>query len=229
MKKILLFMFLAGVTTMSYAQDSLRTKLKSKQVADLKLDEKQNKELQQINKSYIKSSQEVRTNTALSKEEKTKQLEALGAAREDKIKSVLNADQFEKWQNNRERTMARAEAYKAKRYKKDGRKHGERGEDMVKALGLTDAQGQELKNINKDFMAKAGELRKNSSLSREQRHEQMKSLNSARLEKIKLALGNEQYQKYDEWRKKERDHYKSMRKKAGMETKMKKKEATDNL
>ncbi|WP_343703571.1 hypothetical protein, partial [Chitinophaga sp.] len=227
-KKILLFMFLAGVTTMGYAQDA-KTKLKSKQVADLKLDEKQDKELQQINRSYIKSAQEVRKNDALSKEEKTKQLEALSTARHDKIKSVLNAEQFDKWQNNREKTMARADAYKTKRHKKDGRRHGERSEETAKALGLTDAQGQELQSINKDFMAKAGELRKNTSLTKEQRHEQMKSLNSARLEKIKLALGNDQYQKYDAWRKKEREHYKSMHKKAGMEMKMKKKDATDNL
>lgn len=233
MKKILLFIFLAGTASMSFAQDSLRTKLKSKQAADLKLDDKQNKELQQINRSYMKSTLDIRKNEGLGKEDKTKQLEALNAERTSKIKSVLSPEQFSKWQENREKTMARAETYKEKRHKKEGRagkhKRTDNSEEAVKALGLTDAQGQELKTINKDFVAKASGLRANTDLSKEQRHEQMKSLNAERLEKIKLALGNDRYMKYDEWRRKEKDRYKSMRKRDSIQMKMKKKDASDNL
>lgn len=231
MKKILLFIFLAGTVSMSYAQDSSKTKLKSKQVADLKLDDKQSKEVQQINRSFMKSSMDIRNNNALSQEDKRKQQETLNAERTGKIKSVLNADQFAQWQSNREKTMARAEAYKEKRHRKDGQKgtRGQNSEEMVKALGLTDTQDQELKNINKDFMTRAGALKNKADLTKEQRHAQMKSLNEERLGKIKTALGDEQYAKYDEWRKKEKAQYRSMKKKDGLQMKMKKKEATNNL
>lgn len=225
MKKILLMLFLAGTVSAGFAQDSVKTKLKNRQAEDLKLSEKQTTELREINKSYMQRMQDLRKNEGLAKADKQKQLETLNTERTGKIKAVLSAEQFDKWQSNREKTMARAESYK---HKKDGR-HGKGmplNDDAVKALGLTDAQSAELKTINKDFMAKAGELRKKSELTKEQRHEQMKSLNTARLDKIKATLGNEKYQQYDAWAKQEKEKYKSMKKKDGMK---KKKGATENL
>ncbi|RPE09611.1 hypothetical protein EGT74_21780 [Chitinophaga lutea] len=227
MKQLLLLIFLAATTVSAgYAQDSAKTRLKNRQVQDLKLDENQGNQLRDINKSYMQSAQEIRKNEALSKEDRKKQLDALNTERAGRIKSVLSAEQFEKYQQNREKSMARADAYSEKRHKKEGRGKGRPSEEMKQSLGLTDAQGQELQNINKDFMARMKELKNNESLSKEQRHEQLKSLNEARKDKIKLALGNETFQKYHDWHRKEMGHHKAMRKRDELR---KKKDTTDKL
>ncbi|MGX5819436.1 hypothetical protein ACWKWU_14630 [Chitinophaga lutea] len=226
MKKIALFIFLALAAHTGFAQDSLKTKWKDKQMADLKLDDKQSKDIREINKAYLDKMQGMRK---LNPDQKKAKLEALQADRDAKIKSVLNEEQYAKWQANREKSHARTAEYKTKQHRKEGGKKLESREDAVKALGLTDAQGQQLKSINQEFMSKLKALRDQPELTKEKRQEQMKSLNEERLGKIKLALGDTQYQKYNQWREQERAQFKSMRKKNGMEEKMKKKEAADKL
>lgn len=206
-------MFLAGAVSVGYAQDAAKGKVRNRQVADLQLDEKQENQVRDINKSYIQSVQAIRKNDALSKDERKKQADALQAERLGKIKAVLSPEQFEKYEQNREKTTDRADGYKEKKHKKEGRGKGAPSEEMKKTVGLTDAQGQELQSINRDFMSRMKELKNNESLSQEQRREQLKSLNEARKDKIKLALGNDTFQKYNEWQKKEMGHRKAMRKK----------------
>ncbi len=226
MKQLFLIIFLAGAVSVGYAQDGAKSKVKTRQVEDLKLDEKQENQVRDINKSYMQSAQDIRKNEALSKEDRKKQLDALHTERVGKIKSVLSPEQFEKYQQNREKSMERADDYKEKRHKKEGRGKGAPTEEMKKQVGLTDAQGQELQSINRDFMARMKELKNNESLSKEQRHEQLKSLNEARKDKIKLALGNETFQKYNDWHRREMGHHKAMRKRDDLR---RKKDSTDRL
>lgn len=201
MKRLLLLIFLTGAVHAGFAQE----KTKVKPVEDLKLTEQQDKQVKDINRSYINSTREVWKDKALSKADKKTKLDALGADRSEKLKSVLDADQFAKWQSNR--------ASAGERFKDARRKgmHKKNDAETLKEIGLSDADGEELKSINKDFKSKAVALKDNSGLSREQKQQEMKKLNDERLTKIKTTLGEEKYARYDEHRKKEREKIKSLR------------------
>lgn len=202
MKRLLLLIFLTGAVHAGFAQE----KTKIKPVEDLKLTEQQDKQVKDINRSYINSTQEIRKNKALSKADKKTKLDALGTDRTEKLKSVLDADQFAKWQSNRAST--------GERFKDAHRKgmHKKNDAETLKEIGLSDADGEELKSINKDFKSKAVALKDNSGLSREQKQQEMKKLNDERLTRIKTTLGEEKYARYDEHRKKEREKIRSLRK-----------------
>jgi Spy/CpxP family protein refolding chaperone len=211
MKKILLLMILATAVHTGYAQDSVRTKGKIRPNADLKLNEKQSQALQDINKSYMQGTQEVRKNRDLSKEQQKAKLDALQAERSGKIKEVLDAEQYAKWQQNREQATARADHYKHRDGKKGKRIH----EVPVKELGLTDSQGEELKAINKEYMTKAMALK---GLDKDEKRSKMKALKDERQQKIKSTLGDDNYSKYEAWEKERmkgfRDGMKERKKKA---------------
>lgn len=179
---------------------------KIKPLEDLKLTEQQDKQVKDINRAYINSTQDIRKDGALNKTDKKAKLDALKADRDEKLKSVLNADQFAKLQSNRAATGERM---------KDGRKkglHKKNDAAALKEIGLSETEGQELKSINKDFKSKAVALRENSGMTKEQRHQEMKKLNDERLTRIKTTLGEEKYARYDQWKKKERDQIRAMRK-----------------
>jgi hypothetical protein len=179
---------------------------KIKPLEDLKLTEQQDKQVKDINRAYINSTQDIRKDGALNKTDKKAKLDALKADRDEKLKSVLNADQFAKLQSNRATTGERM---------KDGRKkglHKKNDAAALKEIGLSETEGQELKSINKDFKSKAVALRENSGMTKEQRQDEMKKLNDERLTRIKTTLGEEKYARYDQWKKKERDQIRAMRK-----------------
>lgn len=197
----MLFLIMGAVST-GFAQE----KTKMKPLEDLKLTEQQDKQVKDINRTYINSTQEIRKNEALNKTDKKNKLDALKTERDEKLKSVLNADQFAKLQSNR---AASGELMK------DGRKkgmHKKNDAEALKEIGLSETEGQELKSINKDFRSKAVALRENSGMTKEQRQQEMKKLDDERLTRIKTTLGEEKYARYDEWKKKEREQIRVMRK-----------------
>lgn len=195
----MLFLIMGAVST-GFAQE------KMKPLEDLKLTEHQDKQVKDINRAYINSTQEIRKDEALNKTDKKNKLDALKTERDEKLKSVLNADQFAKLQSNRAATGERM---------KDGRKkgmHKKNDAEALKEIGLSETEGQELKSINKDFRSKAVALRENSGMTKEQRQQEMKKLDDERLTRIKTTLGEEKYARYDEWKKKEREQIRVMRK-----------------
>lgn len=197
----MLFLIMSAVST-GFAQE----KTKMKPLEDLKLTEQQDKQVKDINRTYINSTQEIRKDEALNKTDKKNKLDALKTERDEKLKSVLNADQFAKLQSNRAASGERM---------KDGRKkgmHKKNDAEALKEIGLSETEGQELKSINKDFRSKAVALRENSGMTKEQRQQEMKKLDDERLTRIKTTLGEEKYARYDEWKKKEREQIRVMRK-----------------
>lgn len=197
----MLFLIMGAVST-GFAQE----KTKMKPLEDLKLTEQQDKQVKDINRTYINSTQEIRKDEALNKTDKKNKLDALKTERDEKLKSVLNADQFAKLQSNRAASGERM---------KDGRKkgmHKKNDAEALKEIGLSETEGQELKSINKDFRSKAVALRENSGMTKEQRQQEMKKLDDERLTRIKTTLGEEKYARYDEWKKKEREQIRVMRK-----------------
>lgn len=206
MKQTLLLIFLAFAAHSGFAQDSARTKKYIRPNADLKLNEKQSQAMQDINKSYMESVQDIRKNKSLSREDQKTKLDALQTERSGKIKEVLDADQYAKWQQNREQTMARAGHYKHKAGRKGKRPH----EMPAKELGFTDQQSQELKAINKEYMTKAMALK---GLDKEEKKAKIKALKDERQQKIKTALGDENYGKYEAWEKERAKEWKEGMKK----------------
>ncbi|RPD40818.1 hypothetical protein EG028_12365 [Chitinophaga barathri] len=209
--------FLALAVHTGYAQDSVKTKMKVRPNADLKLSDKQSLALQDINKSYMQSTQDIRKNKSLSKEDQKTKLDALQAERSGKIKEVLDAEQYAKWQQNREQMMAKADRYKHR----SGKKGKSPREVPAKELGFTDSQVEELKAINKEYMAKGMALR---GLDKDEKKTKMKALKDERQQKIKTALGDENYGKYETW---EKERMKGM--KEGMKDRKKKAPAAENL
>lgn len=197
MKKLFLLAFLAGSVSLGYAQTAPSN--------DLKLSEQQSQKLKDINKSFLNSTQEIRKNDALSKEDKKAKLESLQADRTTQIKSVLDAGQFEKWQQNQAANKEKMASIMEKRKGKEGRKGAGRMKDhsdaAIKELGLNEKQGEDLKAINKEYAAKAMELKGKTDLTAEQKKEQAKALKAERSAKLKASLGDAQYEKYEAMRK----------------------------
>ncbi|QEH43455.1 hypothetical protein [Chitinophaga sp. XS-30] len=202
MKRILMLFFLTGALSTAFAQE----KKKVKPLEDLQLTEQQDKQVKEINRSYMTGMQDIRKDQALSREDRKSKLDALSTERTEKLKSVLDAEQFAKLQHNRT-----AAAERMKHGHKRGM-HKKNGSDALKEIGLSETEGKELMSINKDFKSKAVALRSNSGMTKEQRTEEMKKLNDERLTKIRTTLGEEKYARYDEWKKKEREQIRAMRK-----------------
>lgn len=80
--------------------------------------------------------------------------------------------------------------------------------DLKEELGLTDAQGQEVKKLNQEYGEKMKALRQNTTLSEDQKKEQLKSMNAERNAKLKTIVGPEKYAEMEQKRK-------AMREKAG--------------
>ena len=142
MKKILLaFSMMFAVMIAATAQEAptkpqrgegrgKEMKIKAKQIKEeLNLSERQVaeiKELRQWSKGTMKS---IRTNAALSKEQKQQQVQETNAKRNEKIKSILSPEQYQKWEGIKAKAM---EEHKAKKGGKGHGKHrgGDHEDDM---------------------------------------------------------------------------------------------------
>lgn len=194
MKQTLLLIFLAFAAHSGFAQDSVKTRVKERHNADLKLNEKQTKAVQDINKTYMENVQDIRRNKSLSQADRKTKMDALQTERSSRLKEVLDAEQYAQWQQNRERMTARADRYQHR----SARKGKSPRELPAKELGLSDSQHEELKAINKEFMTKAMALK---GLDKEVKRTKIKALKDERKQQIKTALGDETFRKYEAWEK----------------------------
>lgn len=216
MKQFVWMVLLTGSVSLAYAQDKPAAK------PDLKLTEQQTTKIREINKTYIDGLKELRKDENLTKETRKAQTDALQSARKEQMQSVLDKDQFTKWEDNQKQLADRKGRHHGK-YGKDGKlardgkhegfKRHDRSEAAVKALGLSEQQGADLKAINKEYMTKAMALK---DADKSERRDKMKSLHNERLEKVKLALGEEKFSKYNEWRQQERLQHRSGERKKRM-------------
>jgi Spy/CpxP family protein refolding chaperone len=74
-----------------------------------------------------------------------------------------------------------------------------------KEIGLTDEQIQQVKTVMDETSKKNGELRKNETLTDDQKKEQMKANNDEKNQKIKDIMGEEKYRQYNQIRKKQKE------------------------
>jgi Spy/CpxP family protein refolding chaperone len=119
--------------------------------------------------------------------------------------AILTPAQKEEMQKNKEEWKEKGKE------RKEGKGMGKKGRDMdrgsnfgyqaaffKKELNLTASQETTLKGIFQEFQTKSKELRSNTSLSKEQKREQMQSLSKQYMDKGKAVLNAEQIQKLDQ-------------------------------
>jgi hypothetical protein len=74
-----------------------------------------------------------------------------------------------------------------------------RMQKMKDDLKLTSAQSDSLRAISADFQPKMREIFMDQSLSQDDRRAKMAPLNEERNKRIKAALGDDMYKKYQDW------------------------------
>lgn len=120
------------------------------------------------------------------------------------FQAVLTPAQQEQMKKQRDEWKQKGQEGKGMGMGKKGKAFGKRGDMrgqsafLKKELNLTAAQETKLKSIFEEFRTKAQGLRSNSSLSQEQRKEQMKSLAQQYMSQGKAVLTPEQAKKFEE-------------------------------
>ena len=87
------------------------------------------------------------------------------------------------------------------------KEHGPKGDghEMKEKLGLSDAQAEQIKKIHEDARAQMEKLRKDESLSKEDKMAAKKKIHEATKAKVDAVLTPEQRKKAEEFRKEKGD------------------------
>lgn len=72
---------------------------------------------------------------------------------------------------------------------------------MMEAMNLTDDQSKQFKELTDDFTSKMQDIKKDSTLSKDEKRKQMQTLNRERKTRIDAILTPEQHAKMKEMRK----------------------------
>lgn len=93
--------------------------------------------------------------------------------------------------------------------KKTPEQHANEMTDRMKTeLALSEDQTKKVQDINLRFTAKQAEIRNNSSLTKEQKQQEMKAAKDAHKEQLKNVLTEEQMKKWHEAKKEHREEHK---------------------
>lgn len=174
-------------------------KMQEKTKQDLGLTDAQSQQLAAANKDFFKSMSDLHKNSASSDSATRRaQFQSLRTAYETKVKGILNADQYTKWQDRQKQMMARMhEGRPGFGGRPDFAKMNDR---MKQDLGLSDEQSQKLSAAREDFFKNAKSLRENSDTSA--RRTQFKALRQQYDSQVQSILTPDQFAKLQE-RKKE--------------------------
>ena len=162
-----------------------------KRVAEeLQLTDEQKQKLQPIFREEGEKMRELQGNTSLSREEKLAKFQDLRTAAAAKIKPILTPEQQEKWEKLRPGLLAGP----------GGAGGLAAGQDAMQRLAdelkLTKEQREKLRPILLEEFTKRQELRKNDSLSREEKVAKFQELHTATSAKVKPILSPEQMEKW---------------------------------
>ncbi|SHN01628.1 hypothetical protein [Chitinophaga sp. CF418] len=90
---------------------------------------------------------------------------------------------------------------------------------LDRRLNLSNQQDKDIHTINTDITRRMEEIKHNTTLSKKDKMQQVKTLNEERSQRFKSVLTPEQYKKWNDW---------EMKKKEQMETRMDKKQQKRN-
>ena len=88
-----------------------------------------------------------------------------------------------------------------------GHKHGDRLQHIAEALGLTDAQKEQIKPILKSESEQMKALKDDTTTPKEQKKEKFKSIHEASNQQIEAILTPEQIEKWKEMKKEHRGEH----------------------
>lgn len=199
MKKIavgvVLMTFLAVGASAQDKQKEHQGKHKGKQhrefvTKDLNLSDDQKQKMKGINETFKKQMSELRNNENITVKEMRDRRSAIAKEHRSAIQGLLTQEQKNKLQEHKAKSIEKRKEMQVKRMEK-----------MKKDLALTDDQSAKLKSMNESYRSKFETLRKNESLDRSAKQEQMKTLREQQKSELKNVLTEEQIQKLEEMKK----------------------------
>jgi Spy/CpxP family protein refolding chaperone len=84
-------------------------------------------------------------------------------------------------------------------------KFDEQLNENIKELGLTDEQGNQVKDVMKDASKRSSELKKDTSLNEEAKATKKEEINNEKNDKLKQIMGSEKYKQWNLIRKKQKE------------------------
>ena len=130
-------------------------------------------------------------------DEQKRQLEAAFKAQQDAIKSILTPEQLAKWEELKAQHRGdRDENKEAQNHEGEHWKNGGPVEHLAKELGLSDAQKSQIQALFKAQQPAIKAIRENTSLTPEQKKEQVSAIFEGIKQQIKSILTPEQQQKF---------------------------------
>ena len=133
---------------------------------------------------------ELRNNENITVKEMRDRRSAIAKEHRSAIQGLLTQEQKNKLQEHKAKSIEKRKEMQVKRMEK-----------MKKDLALTDDQSAKLKSMNESYRSKFETLRKNESLDRSAKQEQMKTLREQQKSELKNVLTEEQIQKLEEMKK----------------------------
>jgi Spy/CpxP family protein refolding chaperone len=150
----------------------------------LNLTDDQRTKMQSLNEDFRDRMKELNKQENITVKEQKERREALLAEHKAALAALLTPEQRKELEEQKKATS-----------KEKGSQ--DKVDNLDRRLDLTDAQGQKIKEVNQDFRTKMQEVQKNESLSREQKKEQIKTLQQTHTEQIKSILTEEQKNKLE--------------------------------
>ncbi|RYY90537.1 MAG: hypothetical protein EOO15_02285 [Chitinophagaceae bacterium] len=181
-----------------------------KDMAQLNLSADQKTKLKAIHQREKAEMDALRSNTALSQEQRRTQAQQVREKYRAEMKTILTPEQQQKAEQMREEVKdhrgAGARDTVNARQHKAGKGHGKRGDgahvkQMQKELNLTADQQQRIKAIRDQYRPQMEALRENKSLTQAQKKDKARELRKAQMDQVKAVLTPEQQEKMKSLRK----------------------------
>lgn len=205
MKKILVALVALTVSFGAIAQGESKreNRLGKEKIAELNLTDSQKEQMKAEKDVLKKKLEELRGNTGMSTEDMKKNRLEIMKTHKEAVKSILSPEQQEKVKEMRKERNAEGSKVSGEGR---GKKMKERVEEIKQELNLSEEQSTKMKTLNEKLKANMKRIRDNSSLSQEQKKEQVKSLMANHKSSVDAILTAEQKTKMDAIRKEKGGH-----------------------
>lgn len=161
-----------------------------KMKTELSLSDEQYASIKKINEKYAGRRLALRHDSTTVADQRIAEVKALKAEREKEIDAVLTPDQKTKWTALRE---ARAEKMKARKYERQT----QHSAHLKELLSLSDDQQASMKAARTTFSQKAGQIRDDDSLTRDDKVTEIRKLKNNHEEAVKSILTEDQFKKWN--------------------------------
>ncbi len=168
------------------------------QMKDLNLTEEQKAKMKALREEQKKELQALKGNKSATQEQRKE----LHKKYREQMQAILTPEQRQQMQKMKEERKASGK--KTDFNKKQGfaqKGNFKRGENLQKELNLTEDQKDKMAKIRTDFRGRFEALRKDNSLTREQKKSKMQELMKAQNEQIKTVLTKQQIEKMESLKK----------------------------